>query len=114
MYPTPKRKSASASNSDHSDDVTFDDEPQISDLWRLCDHLTVKQASLLLVGIDPASEIGTYIEGWKPHERPKGYEAVKQAISSGLRGGFKSEVQHLQPVRSADAKPPETLSATPA
>ncbi len=84
MYPTPKRKYPS--DVDLADDVEFG-EPEISDLWRLCDHLTVKQASLLLVGIDPASETGTYCEGWKPHERPKGYEAVKQAISSGLRGG---------------------------
>jgi hypothetical protein len=38
---------------------------------------------------------------------------VKSHFST-KRGGFKSEVQHLQPVRSADAKPPETLSATPA
>ena len=59
----------------------------ISDYWRLCDTFTIKQAALLIVGIDPQSEAGAYCEGWKLHERPEGYEAAKQAITSALIGG---------------------------
>ena len=60
---------------------------EISNYWRLCDTFTIKQAALLIVGIDPQSESGAYCEGWKLHERPKGYEAAKQAITSALIGG---------------------------
>lgn len=56
----------------------------ISDYWRLNDVFTVKQAALLIVGCDPASEVGTHSENWQPHERPEGYEAAKQALSSNL------------------------------
>ena len=57
---------------------------EISNYWRLCDSLSIKQAALLIMGIDPESEIGTYCEGWKPHERPKGYGAVTQALTASL------------------------------
>jgi hypothetical protein len=55
--------------------------------WRLCGELSVMQAALLAVGVDPASEAGAYCEDWKPHERPRGYEALKTAIVSALRKG---------------------------
>lgn len=54
--------------------------------WRICDALTIVQAALLLLGCDPASEY-SHVEGWKIHERPTGYEAVKQAILGAVRGG---------------------------
>lgn len=57
---------------------------EISDFWRFCDSFTLKQAALLIVGVDPESEVGTYCEDWKPHERPKGYGAVKQALTASL------------------------------
>ena len=60
------------------------DDNGISDYWRLCDDLTLKQAALLILGIDPDSETGFYCEGWKPHERPAGYGAVKQALINSL------------------------------
>lgn len=60
---------------------------EISNLWRLCDELTVQQAVLLIVGCDPGSQY-SHCEHWKVEERPKGYEAVKQAISAGLRSGW--------------------------
>lgn len=63
-------------------------EDEISDYWRLCDELTVQQAALLIVGVDPASEIGANVEDWKTHERPKGYEAVKHGLSRALRKGI--------------------------
>ena len=63
------------------------DEAAISNGWRLCEELTVKQAALLFAGCDPASREGTFCEGWKPHERPEGYEGAKQSISAALRKG---------------------------
>lgn len=50
------------------------------DYWRLCDELTVIQAALLIVGIDPSSNDGAYADGWKPHEQPAGYMAAKSAL----------------------------------
>ena len=64
--------------------VDLRDAHEISDHWRLCEEFTVKQAALLIVGCDPGSEFG-YCEGWKPHERPTGYEAAKQALTAALR-----------------------------
>ncbi|MNZ30542.1 hypothetical protein D3C78_478150 [compost metagenome] len=55
------------------------------DHWRLCDELSVIQAALLVIGVDPAGEVGAYCDGWQPHERPRGYEAAKAAIASALR-----------------------------
>lgn len=55
------------------------------DYWRLCDELGVIQAALLTVGVDPSGEDGAYCEAWKQHERPRGYEAAKTAISNALR-----------------------------
>lgn len=57
------------------------------DYWRLCEELSVIQAALLAVGIDPSSETGSKCEILLPHERPNGYEAAKTAIASGLRSG---------------------------
>ena len=56
------------------------------DRWRLCGELTVIQAALLTVGIDPT---GTQelVEKWKPDERPPGYEAIRTAIKNALRDG---------------------------
>ena len=64
--------------------VDLRDGQEISDYWRLCEVLTIQQAALLIVGSDPASEI-SYCEGWKIQERPTGYEAVKQALTSALK-----------------------------
>ena len=56
------------------------------DYWRLCDQLSIVQAALLIAGSDPSSE-QSYVEGWKPHLRPTGYEAAKAAISNSLYKG---------------------------
>ena len=56
------------------------------DYWRLCDHLSVVQAALLVVGHDPSSE-ANYVEGWAPERRPTGYEAAKTAITNALKRG---------------------------
>lgn len=64
----------------------YEMDEEISDFWRLCEELTVQQAALLVVGYDPGSQF-SYCESWKVEERPKGYEAVKQAISVALQSG---------------------------
>ena len=64
--------------------IDLRDGNEISDFWRLCEEFTVKQAALLITGCDPGSEFG-YCENWKPHERPTGYEAAKQALTVALR-----------------------------
>lgn len=56
------------------------------DYWRLCDHLNIIQAALLVVGYDPSSD-ANYVEGWAPEKRPPGYEAAKTAISNALMRG---------------------------
>lgn len=59
----------------------------ISDIWRLCDELSIRQAAMLIVGFDPAGEMA-YAETWKIHERPAGYEAAKQALISALKNNL--------------------------
>lgn len=61
-------------------------ENSISEWWRLADELSVHEAALLIVGVDPHCETGSYCWGWKPHEQPDGYGAVVRAISAVLGG----------------------------
>ena len=58
------------------------------DYWRVCDELSVVQAVLLMLEIDPADETGSYCEQQDVHNRPTGYEALKSALSSALRRGM--------------------------
>ena len=64
------------------------DSTEISNYWRLCDSFTVNQAALLIVGIDPDSEIGIKCEELESHEQPKGYGAAKRALSVALRNSL--------------------------
>lgn len=57
----------------------------ISNYWRLCEELTVRQAAFLIVGIDPDSETGVKSRDWRKDERPAGYGAAIQALTSQLR-----------------------------
>lgn len=56
------------------------------DYWRLCDSLSVFQAALLIVGLDPSGEC-SYAEEWPIHQRPNGYEAARTAIANSLKKG---------------------------
>lgn len=56
------------------------------DYWRLCEELTIIQASLLIVGEDPGP-IWSDVERWDINERPRGYEAVKHALLCALNSG---------------------------
>lgn len=55
------------------------------DYWRLCDEVSVVQAALLILGVDP-SERGYFIEKENPQKRPTGYDAVRAALANAIRG----------------------------
>ena len=59
----------------------------ISNYWRLCDELTVRQTAFLIVGVDPDSEVGVKSHDWRKDERPSGFGAAVQAITAKLRDG---------------------------
>jgi len=58
------------------------------DYWRLLDELSVKDAALLVIGVDPSSEDGALCESWSIEKRPTGYEATKRGIENALRRGL--------------------------
>lgn len=60
---------------------------EISENWRWCDELTIVQAALLIVGIDPTSKAGASCERTVYSEQPKGYAPAKIAISDALQSG---------------------------
>lgn len=54
------------------------------DYWRLCQELTIVQAALLIVDHDPSSD-AFYVENWNSEDRPKGYEAAKNAVTRAVQ-----------------------------
>ena len=54
--------------------------------WRACEELTVIQAILLIVGVDP-SLWQHRIEDCPPQDRPIGYDAVAAALFPDVLGG---------------------------
>ncbi len=57
------------------------------DYWRLCDDLSVIEAALLIVGVDPSSREGVECKGMQPHEQPREYAATCSALMNAIRGG---------------------------
>jgi len=57
------------------------------DYWRLCDELSVIQAALLIIGIDPSSEQTYYADVSRPYERPQGYDAARTALINAILDG---------------------------
>lgn len=55
------------------------------DYWRLCDELSVIQAALLIVGVDPGEQ--PYVMNWQEHERPENFSAALAALSHAVLGG---------------------------
>jgi hypothetical protein len=53
------------------------------DYWRLCDELSVVQAALLLIGVDPGDV--PYIMNWEEHKRLN--KRTKPSVNSDLRQG---------------------------
>jgi hypothetical protein len=70
-----------------SDDWSLgsEDEPDDLNFWRLCDELSVYEATLLTVGQSPGKLVD--VERWNFEKRPRGYEAAKTAIKNALRSG---------------------------
>lgn len=70
-----------------SDDWNLDSEakPDDLDFWRLCDELSVYEATLLIIGQSPGKLVD--VERWNFEKRPRGYEAAKTAIRNALRSG---------------------------
>ena len=60
---------------------------EISNFWRLAEEFTVREAALLLIGIDPASMEGGFGEEGMERKRSRDYEAAKQALSGAIRKG---------------------------
>jgi hypothetical protein len=54
------------------------------DYWRACKQLTIVQAVLLTLGLDPAIE-GHYVERNAPENQPPGYVALKSALIEGIK-----------------------------
>ncbi len=65
----------------------FDGEmlEKIPNFWLLCREYSARQAALLIAGVDPSGKVGANCEQWKEHERPTGYEAIKQALKVALQ-----------------------------
>jgi len=55
-----------------------------ADYWRLCDHISVFQAIMLILGYDPSDQLSWQIEGNKRSSPPQGYGALKTAISNAI------------------------------
>jgi hypothetical protein len=61
------------------------------DYWRLCEDLSIVQASLLVVGVDLSC--AGYTEDQEIKNRPQGYEAAKAAICGGLKNFIRYEIE---------------------
>ncbi len=61
------------------------EDDSLSD-WLLSSELTVMEATLLMIGYDPAGR-ARKVESMSTETRPARYEAIKNAISHSLRRG---------------------------
>ncbi len=68
------------------------------DYWRLCDHLSVSQAALLVAGHDPGAT-GEDFADWEPWNYPKGYSAALNAIQNAVMAGSISATIRTRKVR---------------
>jgi hypothetical protein len=75
------------------------------DYWRLCDELSVIQAALLTIGVDPATS-QTWIESAQPDNRPTGYDAARAAITHAiLSGKLRARIRRRAWERGWDEEP---------
>src|ERR1019366_7396775 len=56
------------------------------DYWRLCDEVSITQAALLIVGVDPAT-CQDYIANCSAEKRPIGYDASLAALTHAILAG---------------------------
>ncbi len=58
---------------------------QSTDYWRLCKHLSIFQAIMLMLDYDPANQESHYIEENRNHSIPLGYSQLKTSIVNAVR-----------------------------
>ncbi|WP_321490665.1 hypothetical protein [uncultured Hyphomonas sp.] len=74
--------------------MTSDWEEYISPWWRLADTLSVIEASLLVLGVEPQGVAGE-VENNVESRQPDGYRAVKAGILAGLKNkSLKGQLNH--------------------
>jgi hypothetical protein len=56
------------------------------DYWRLCDEVSVIQAALLIIDVDPAG-CQEYVANWTADKRPMGYDASLAALTHAILAG---------------------------
>lgn len=65
------------------------------DYWRLCDELAIRDAALLIAGVDPSSEVGSKCADWQPHEQPGGFVAAFTALQNAVMAGrLRAAIRH--------------------
>lgn len=57
---------------------------QSADYWRLCDHLTIFQSIMLILGYDPENQSSYDVECSKKEKIPQGYGALKTALTNAV------------------------------
>ncbi len=58
----------------------------ISPVWRLADSLTIIEAALILVDVEPQGT-SEFVEHWEDHQKPDSYLAARSAIEGALLKG---------------------------
>ena len=71
------------------------------DYWRFCTSLTVVQAALLILGLDPTPHLA-YISSLKPEEKPTGYVPVFTALQYDIRIQWLTAYVHRIPLEDDD------------
>ncbi len=56
----------------------------ISKLWLLASSLSIVEAALLLIEVEPQG-VSQFVNGWDDHEKPVGFIAARNSIASALR-----------------------------
>lgn len=80
------------------------------DYWRLCDELSVIQAALLIIGVDPATS-QEYISEWSANDRHAGYDATLAALTHAiLAGRLKATIRKSARQRGYNEEPEENES----
>jgi len=82
------------------------------DYWRLCDELSVVNAALLILGVDPSNTGAWEIDCWNPRARPKGHDATEAALIGAITSGrLQAKVKYdLEPRYEAISVPEHSFS----
>ncbi|MEQ3745941.1 MAG: hypothetical protein ABNH53_06850 [Henriciella sp.] len=65
----------------------FDDYDEPNPIWLLSIQVTVIEAALLIIGIEPQGT-SQYVEGWEDSKKPRGYLAARNAVESAVQKGL--------------------------